>query len=872
MDKRYFEYCRTDRCFYDAPAEPSAGEGFAVARRALPPGWRSRVADGWLSYAPDGVTLPAQGWKIHASATMDNADEVLGVLWDYCVPRRIAFKHLTGPRAQLANNSKYASRGSSAKLATVYPADERRFARILAELGPLLDGQPGAYILSDLRWGDGPLHVRYGGFAKRYATFDRGEPEPAIEDAGGRLVPDRREPAFRTPPWVTLPACLAPHLAARNAVTVADLPYRIDRALHFSNGGGVYLGTHVQDGTQVVLKEARPHAGLDMAGADAVSRLRRERTILTHLDGLDFVPRVLDHFLVGEHHFLVQEWMGAQTLNKERSQRIPLYGPAAGEAALRDYVDWAVAVIDRVERNLAALWERGVVFGDLHMHNILIGADGRLPMIDFEVAAFRGEDHRPALGNPAFLAPADRRGVEVDRYSLACLRFAMFLPMTTLFALDPGKVHRLAAEIPRLFPTPAGYFDEAVATVSGGAPPPRRTFDTGTFWGRPDPAAPAADPWAATRSSMVAAILASATPERDDRLFPGDIAQFDEGGGLNLASGAAGVLYALSVAGAGRFPGHERWLLDHLRRPGPGGRIGFYDGLHGVAYALEHLGHRTEALDLLDRCQRAPWRRLGPGLSGGLAGIGLNLRHFATVTGDAGLRDAAAEVAATVAARLGPVDAVATTSGGKHPHAGLLHGSAGPALLFIRMFEATGDGGYLDLAATALDQDLRRCVRHANGSLQVDEGWRLMPYLGTGSAGIGAVLQEFLRHRRAERHLDALAAITLAAGAGFYGQSGIFTGRAGILLFHCGPRPHRPEAVPAVIARQVRALGLHRMDFHGRVAFPGDQLYRLSMDLGTGTAGVLVALARAAGLPAAGLPFHRYRDGPGTPYPPGGGD
>jgi hypothetical protein len=35
-------------------------------------------------------------------------------------------------------------------------------------LGELLYGQPGPYILSDLRWGSGPLYVRYGGFAERY--------------------------------------------------------------------------------------------------------------------------------------------------------------------------------------------------------------------------------------------------------------------------------------------------------------------------------------------------------------------------------------------------------------------------------------------------------------------------------------------------------------------------------------------------------------------------------------------------------------------------------------------------------------------------------------------------------------------------------
>ena len=89
---------------------------------------------------------------------------------------------------------------------------------------------------------------------------------------------------------------------------------------------------------------------------------------------------------------------------------------------------------------------------------------------------------------------------------------------------------------------------------------------------------------------MAAAINMSATPDRDDRLFPGDVRQFSAGG-LNLAYGAAGVLYALDVAGAGRFPAHEEWLLEHAMRPQPDGRLGFYDGAHGIAYVLDLLEH-----------------------------------------------------------------------------------------------------------------------------------------------------------------------------------------------------------------------------------------------------------------------------------------
>ena len=60
--------------------------------------------------------------------------------------------------------------------------------------------------------------------------------------------------------------------------------------MHFSNGGGVYLGRDPRTDTEVVLKEARPHAGLDADGADAVARLDRETRCLRRLAGVPRVP------------------------------------------------------------------------------------------------------------------------------------------------------------------------------------------------------------------------------------------------------------------------------------------------------------------------------------------------------------------------------------------------------------------------------------------------------------------------------------------------------------------------------------------------------------------------------------------------------
>ncbi|MFG3706494.1 class III lanthionine synthetase LanKC [Micromonospora sp. NPDC047670] len=842
MDDRYDSYCAADRLFYDSLGSAVEQPTFAAARRPVPDGWRSEPLDDWLIYAPQGGTLPQQGWKIHVSATLDNAERVLDTVWDYCVPRGLSFKFLRGPRTLLLRNSKYASRAASGKFVTVYPRDDAELELVCKELDELLAGEPGPYILSDLRHGAGPVYVRYGGFAARYCHSPDGQVVPAIEDDTGTLVPDRRDPVFHVPSWVTLPDFLGPHLAARNATSTDEVPYRIEKVIHFSNGGGLYVGRDLRTDTQVVLKEARPHAGLDADGTDAVARLAREAEALRRLADLPQVPRVHDEFTLGEHRFLALEFIEGRALNKVLVDRYPLIDADATDADRADYTRWALDVHRQVEEVVHAIHERGLVYGDLHLFNVMVRPDDRIALVDFEVAAPIEGHRRPGLRNQGFAAPRDRTGPAVDRYALACLRLALFLPLTQLVRLAPAKAAHLADVIAAHFPVPRELLDAAVREITGapaGAPAVEPAADL------------TVDVGPAHRERLARAILASATPERDDRLFPGDIEQF-RSGGLNLAHGAAGVLYALHVSGAGRWPEHEQWLVRRATSPAAGTRCGFYDGLHGVAYALELLGRRQDALDVLDICLRQPVDGLDHSLAGGLSGIALNLAELAGRTGETALRDAAWRVAERVVDQLGD-DPGPDVSGGRHPYAGLLRGRSGPALLLVRLHELTGEQALLEHAATALRQDLRRCVVRPDGALEVNEGWRTMPYLGQGSVGIGLVLDQYLRHRADERFAEASAGVRRAARSPFYAQSGLFAGRAGIVAY-LAAYPDDP-GLRRELATQVQCLAWHALPYRDGTAFPGEQLLRLSMDLGTGTAGVLLALAAARHDAPVGLPF-----------------
>src|SRR5688572_24265466 len=244
---------------------------FALDSADLQTGWHRHHAGLWTELHPEGNRMATQGWKIHISAVRDQAEETLGIVADICLPRRTPFKFLRSGTALLVSNAKYMQRRSSGKFITIYPAGPAELAALLADLTGALDGRPGPYILSDLRIGPGPVFVRYGAFTDQWCVRDDGRRVRAMRDPDGRLVPDDRSPAFRPPEWAEPPEVLRAHLANRATIGAWTLPYRVLKALHFTNSGGIYLAEHRDTGERVVLREARPHSAMDGTGADAVA-------------------------------------------------------------------------------------------------------------------------------------------------------------------------------------------------------------------------------------------------------------------------------------------------------------------------------------------------------------------------------------------------------------------------------------------------------------------------------------------------------------------------------------------------------------------------------------------------------------------------
>ncbi|MFJ8913078.1 class III lanthionine synthetase LanKC [Amycolatopsis sp. NPDC102389] len=839
-------YTLADPVFFEDPVHWQEGrEEFAPE---VPAGWTRGGADGWVMLTPPGFDLPEQGWKIHVATTPESARSTVDVVARYCFAHAIPFKFLVNSSLVHAFSLKYAPRASSGKALALYPRDEDQLRSCLADLDAELGGADGPYILSDLRYNEGPLYVRYGGFRPMYCPRPDGERVLAVRRPDGRLVPDERRPVFTVPDWVSLPEFLAESLATREQAG-GDFGYRVTEALHFSNGGGVYVATRQSDGAEVVLKEARPHAGLSGGGTDAVGRMEQEIWALRRLEGLPGVPRVHDVFTIAGHRFVAMDRIPGTTLQQWLALNFPLVGAAATEADRSAYAERALALHARIGELVERVHERGVVFADLHPANILVDDDGSVGLVDFEAAFEATEERRQKMGHAGFTAGA-KQGKDIDRHALAALRLWLFMPLTSLLALAPGKLDELVETAERIFDLPAGFASGIKAGMAGTGP------------ARPSPVG-AGSPlrWPDALGSMAAAIRSSATPERADRLFPGDIEVF-RGGGESFAYGAAGVLWTLAVTGFAVEPEHERWLLDRIAKPMA--RPGFFDGAHGVAHVLDLFGHRAEAAELVERASGQLDELTDVTLFGGLAGIGLNLLHLAEKRAEYDDLTTALRLAERVEAALGDgephgIDRPPGALGRARDagtHAGLLRGWSGVGLFLLRLYESTGDKYWLDLAVDAVHRDLDLCLPAGGETLQVDGGFRTLPYLEVGSAGIALVADELTAHVADERILESIAPLSRACQSVFVADANLFHGRAGLLAVIARlSRGISSTIEEEQVKTHLDNLGWHSLALHGHVSFPGDGCSRLSMDFATGNAGVLAAVASVHDPSIPFLPF-----------------
>ncbi|MEU2117187.1 class III lanthionine synthetase LanKC [Streptomyces sp. NPDC016459] len=831
---------------YHLPLPSVADPGPRFAPRRVPPGWSGAAQGIWTAWGSPRTGLAEQGWKIHVSARLDRAQDVLDTVAGICFSEGVPFKHLSARLFFLFLHHKHSGRAQSGKFCAVYPPDTVTARRLLERLRDALDGEEGPYVLTDRRFRDSrTVHYRYGSFGARSRLRADGTREGLVLDGSGREVVDPRLPAWHLPWGITDPFVEREEEPHTGPILIRD--YEVTRAVRLSNAGGAYQARDRRTGRAVFVKEARAHNGLLFDGTDAQQRLRHEYRVLRelHASAPGVGPEPLDHFTEWEHDFLVTEYVAGQPLVGWLSRSTPLARADRTAESVAAYHEACRRLLAALDASLERLHAAGFRFGDLSLGNVMVTPSGGIRLVDFEAAS--ALDETPSgMGTPGFTPPpgllrARTDPLLQDRYGASAVAFALLAPFHEIAEHAPANLALLRRDLADVAP-PRDLWQRATAF--------HRTDERARDQDGPDrlpsPAELDADPRGClTRlaEEVAAGLLETADADRPEWAFPPSPEAFRTNT-LCLAYGTAGVVHALHRAGVA-VPEEIR---ERLRRDTLAQRDtlppGLLVGSAGIARVLAALGSRDEAVDLLRDADDHPLTASCGTLAGGRAGVGLGWLALHRLTGESSHLERAAAAGDGL---LSTPDLPATL--GEHDARGLLYGRSGLALFLHRLARATDDSRYLEAGRVLLHQELERTFPLDDGTLSLSDDARLtraMPYLATGAAGVAAVLTHYVATAPDERCAAALP--RLVAGirvSRATKEAGLYRGLAGLSWFltgHAeltGTAAARGDAVHA-------ATGLlkYAVPYRRGVRFLGAGSQRFTADLSSGGAGVLLALHR----------------------------
>lgn len=304
-----------------------------------------------------------------------------------------------------------------------------------------------------------------------------------------------------------------------------------------------------REGVRAALKRLRP-AGVEQGLGPL---LRREAAILARLAG-GFVPTLLDADLEGELPWIALSWVEGRSPDRFADERERLQACLA------------------IAEAYGALHRQGVLHGDVHPANILIGGDGRAFLLDFGLARVPGDPELDAIFRGAV------SGYWEPEYAAAALRGEPSPPVSAA-----GEQYAVATLIDTLLTgveslvLPPGAADQWHAVLEGE----RRCFaDRGRL------------AWPA-----IERVLRRGTAREPEQRYP-EVADF--AAALRAAAARPRAVVARAADPVGEFlraalPGGE--LFTHGLSCPPRSSINF--GAAGVAFALYRIARARDDGEML---------------------------------------------------------------------------------------------------------------------------------------------------------------------------------------------------------------------------------------------------------------------------------
>lgn len=196
------------------------------------------------------------------------------------------------------------------------------------------------------------------------------------------------------------------------AFTLRD--YEIIDTIGSGAFGSVYRARQKSLGRIVAIKSLAPQRAQDKT---EIMRFRREAQAMAAL-AHDNVISVYDYAYHGGSYYIVMEYVEGFTFEQALDESMPL--------------PLSVEVLRRVADGLACAHRSRIIHRDIKPSNILLGANGRVKLADFGLAAFQqaltSQSTSAAVGTLCYMAPETMVNpgevdVRADVFSLGCVLY-----------------------------------------------------------------------------------------------------------------------------------------------------------------------------------------------------------------------------------------------------------------------------------------------------------------------------------------------------------------------------------------------------------------------------------------------------------------
>lgn len=778
----------------------------------------------WKFYNKLTQVLPTQGWKIHVSSDYEEKLLVLNTVAKIAIENDVSFKHLIGESEFLSSNSKNQNRAASGKFIVLYPSNNDQFIDLLFLLEKALKNfKKAAYILSDMRWKNSNIYYRYGGFASIYDE----QGNLCIKDEQGNLIKDERLPYYNVP---EIAREFDDYLTKINKSLEEPSQnkldeYEIQKALSFSNSGGVYLGTRKKDQKKVVIKEARNNTGLDSRIRTGKDRLKIEKNALEKLKDVKGVVNLIECFSEWEHDFLVEEYAEGETLHSWTAKNFPF--------CLKDDTSYKHN-LHIVFRNLIKVIEeihnKGIVMGDFQPHNIFIDKNLNVKLIDFETASDIEDAVDIGLAVPTFSHLGVKNNGERDWFALYKVIRFMLLPIyttvETAYYLDNQHNKWIKKTYNNEFEVYLNKVKKHLNTIDINCSPSTEVERIKNF-----------DDY---KKSLLISLKYHS--KNDKLLTPNNYKQFvNKEGMLNIDSGAAGVLWSLiNSVPSEDLSFYKKWIKKHLDFNSIASlENGLFNGKCGIISTLHSYGFKSEAKQLLDTVDLSDViKNKDLSLFSGQAGIGLFFLAFYSDTNDESYLKFSHTIAKSI------IEKYNNEKNWKEDiDKGLLRGWSGINLFFTSLFKITREIVYAEYSKLFLKEDIDALVE-SNNMMQLYNRYTetIVPYVDNGAVGVGLSIYHYLNNVGIESDFQIILQkivnvyenkITLSGG--------LLSGMSGLMLLMLLEN-FSDTKFKKLESTFIERLKLYTGSKDNQLLFAGEGNYRFSFDFSSGASGVIAIL------------------------------